>query len=74
LKKEEREKGIEETLKALRFLENELKHKFFGGDKNCGHCCFLLSFLAPCPVIEETTGLKMLTSDKFPKLHPVVRS
>ncbi|KAL2337906.1 hypothetical protein Fmac_012352 [Flemingia macrophylla] len=67
--KEEREKGSEETVEALEHLENELKDKFFGGesigvvDIAAGHIAFWL------PAIEEAVGLKLLTSDKFPKLH-----
>lgn len=69
MNKKEREKGIEESLKALQFLENELKHKFFGGeviglvDIAAGYLAFWL------PALEEAVGLKLLTSDKFPKLH-----
>ncbi|WJX49165.1 putative glutathione S-transferase [Trifolium repens] len=67
--KEEREKGIEESLQALQFLENELKHKFFGGE-NIGIVDIAASYLAFwLPVIEEAVELKLLTSDKFPKLH-----
>ncbi|KAJ1411231.1 Thioredoxin-like superfamily [Sesbania bispinosa] len=67
--KEQREKGIEESLEALQFLENELKHKFFGGetiglvDIAGGYLAFWL------PVLEEAVGLKLLSSEKFPKLH-----
>jgi glutathione S-transferase len=80
--KEEREKGTEESLQALQFLENELKHKFFGGE-NIGIVDIAASYLAFwLPVLEEAVELKLLTSDKFPKLykcsqefinHPIVK-
>ncbi|KAI5391869.1 putative glutathione S-transferase [Lathyrus oleraceus] len=67
--KEEREKGTEEVLQALQFLENELKNKFFGGE-NIGivdiAACYLAFWL---PTLEEAIGLKFLTGGKFPKLH-----
>ncbi|XP_020226479.1 probable glutathione S-transferase [Cajanus cajan] len=67
--KEEREKGSEESLEALEYLENELKDKFFGGE-SIGLVDIAASYLAFwLPAIEEAVGLKLLTSDKFPKLH-----
>ncbi|XP_061376365.1 probable glutathione S-transferase [Gastrolobium bilobum] len=67
--KVEREKGIEESIEALQFLENELKHKFFGGE-TIGLVDIAGAYLAFwLPVIEEAVGLKLLSSDKFPKLH-----
>ena len=80
--KEERDKGTEESLESLQILENELKHKFFGGetidivDIAAGFIAFWL------PAIEEAVGLKLLTNEKFPKLykwgedytnHPIVK-
>ncbi|CAJ1949260.1 unnamed protein product [Sphenostylis stenocarpa] len=80
--KEEREKGSEESLEALQFLENELKHKFFGGE-SIGIVDIAAGFIAFwLPAIEEAVGLKLLSSEKFPKLskwseeytnHPVVK-
>lgn len=79
---EEREKGIQESVEALQFLEKELKHKFFGGE-TIGLVDIAGAFLAFwLPVIEEATGFSLLTSEKFPKLykwsqdfinHPVVK-
>ncbi|RDX77991.1 putative glutathione S-transferase, partial [Mucuna pruriens] len=81
-KKEERDKGTLESLEALEFLENELKHKFFGGE-TIGIVDIAAGFLAFwLPAIEEAVGLKLLNLDKFPKLfkwgqeftnHPVVK-
>ncbi|CAL5210941.1 unnamed protein product [Lathyrus oleraceus] len=67
--KEEREKGTEEALQALQFLENELKNKFFGGE-NIGIVDIAASYIAFwLPILEEAVGLKFLGGDKFPKLH-----
>ncbi|KAK7286850.1 hypothetical protein RJT34_22153 [Clitoria ternatea] len=69
VEKEEREKGIEESSEAIQFLENELKHKFFGGE-NIGFVDIVAGFLAFwLPVIEEASGFTLLSSEKFPKLH-----
>lgn len=83
MNKEEREKGIEESLQALQFLENELKHKFFGG-VNINIVDIAASYLAFwLPLVEEAIGLKFLSSGKFPKLykwsqefinHPIVKA
>lgn len=79
---EEREKGIEELQQGLQFLENELKQEFFGGDK-IGVIDIAASYIAYwLPAIEEAVGLKIFSSDKFPKLykwsqefnsHPIVK-
>ncbi|XP_014492428.1 probable glutathione S-transferase [Vigna radiata var. radiata] len=81
-KEEEREKGTEESLDALQFLEDELKHKFFGGE-SIGLVDIAAGFIAFwLPAIEEAVGLKLLSSKNFPKLskwseeytnHPVVK-
>lgn len=69
MNKEEREKGTEEALQALQFLENELKNKFFGGE-NIGIVDIAASYIAFwLPILEEAVGLKFLSGDKFPKLH-----
>ncbi|OIW07514.1 hypothetical protein TanjilG_14460 [Lupinus angustifolius] len=78
----EREKGIEESLEALQFLENELKSKFFGGDE-IGFLDIAATIIAYwVPIFQEVTGLQIFTSDKFPKLynwsqelinHPIVK-
>lgn len=67
--KEERDKATEESLEALQILENELKHKFFGGD-TIGLVDIAAGFIAFwLPAIEEAVELKLLSYDKFPKLH-----
>ncbi|XP_058734573.1 probable glutathione S-transferase [Vicia villosa] len=67
--KEEREKGTEEALQGLQFLENELKSKFFGGE-NINIVDIAASYLSFwLPTLEEAVGLKLLGADKFPKLH-----
>ncbi|OIW07513.1 hypothetical protein TanjilG_14459 [Lupinus angustifolius] len=78
----EREKGIEESLEALQFLENELKSKFFGGDE-IGFLDIAATIIAYwVPIFQEVTGLQIFTSDKFPKLynwsqelinHPIIK-
>ena len=82
MNKEEREKGIQESIEALQFLENELKHKFFGGE-TIGLVDIAGGFIAYwLPAIEEAVGLNLLTAEIFPKLlkwsqeftsHPVVK-
>ncbi|XP_045798080.1 probable glutathione S-transferase [Trifolium pratense] len=61
----EREKAIEELYEALQFLENELKDKFFGGDK-IGFVDIAALFI---PLFQEVAEKQLFTSDKFPKLH-----
>ncbi|CAJ2670597.1 unnamed protein product [Trifolium pratense] len=61
----EREKAIEELYEALQFLENELKDKFFGGDK-IGFVDIDALFI---PLFQEVAEKQLFTSDKFPKLH-----
>ncbi|XP_058736982.1 probable glutathione S-transferase [Vicia villosa] len=78
----EREEIFKEVEVALQFLENELKDKFFGGEK-IGIVDITASFVAFwLPVIQEAAGLKLFTSEKFPKLykwsedfnnHPIVK-
>ncbi|KAK7294585.1 hypothetical protein RJT34_17474 [Clitoria ternatea] len=79
----EREKGVEESHEALEILENELKDKkFFGGDE-FGFVDISAVFIAFwIPIVQEVAGLKLLTSQKFPKLykwsqefvtHPVIK-
>ncbi|KAK7256814.1 hypothetical protein RIF29_30326 [Crotalaria pallida] len=79
----ERENGIEESLEALQFLENELKDKkFFGGEEFglVDIAAIIIAFWVP--IFEEVAGLQLFTSEKFPKLynwsqefinHPVVK-
>ncbi|CAI8612726.1 unnamed protein product [Vicia faba] len=78
----ELEQGIEETTVALQLLENELKDKFFGGEE-IGIVDISAVILAYwLPIIQEAFGVKLFTSDKFPKLynwsqdfnnHPIVK-
>jgi len=77
LDEKERENGIEEMEVALRFIENELKDKFFGGEE-IGIVDITAVFIA----LQEVMGLKLFTSEKFPKLynwiqnfknHPIVK-
>lgn len=79
---EAREKGFAESSEALEFLENELKHKFFGGD-SIGLVDITGSFIAFwVPVIQEAGGFEIFSNEKFPKLykwsqqlvnHPIVQ-
>ncbi|KAL8504736.1 hypothetical protein ACS0TY_016060 [Phlomoides rotata] len=68
-KGEEREKAKEEALESLKILENEIKgKKFFGGD-NVGLVDIAASFIAHWfRILQELTGVKLLTEDKFPNL------
>lgn len=77
LDEKERENAIEEMEVALQILENELKGKFFGGDE-IGIVDITAAFIA----LQELMGLKLFTSEKFPKLfnwsqnfnnHPIVK-
>ncbi|KAK4268696.1 hypothetical protein QN277_025312 [Acacia crassicarpa] len=64
-----REKAIEEAIEGLRYLEKELNGKFFGGE-TIGMVDIAAAFIAFwLPLMEEAVGLKLLTHDKFPKLH-----
>ncbi|XP_061370752.1 probable glutathione S-transferase [Gastrolobium bilobum] len=74
----EREKAVEELFEALKFLENELKNKFFGGNE-FGLVDIAAVFI---PIVQEVAGLQLFTAEKFPKLykwsqdfhsHPVVK-
>ncbi|KAK2360897.1 putative glutathione S-transferase [Trifolium repens] len=78
----ERETYIEESEVALQFLENELKDKFFGGE-DIGLVDITAVFIAFwLPIVQEVMGLKLLNTEKFPKLykwsqdfnnHPIVK-
>ncbi|TKY65947.1 glutathione S-transferase [Spatholobus suberectus] len=74
----EREKATEELFEALKFLENELKDKYFAGEE-FGFVDIAAVFI---PIIQEVAELQLFTSEKFPKLskwsqdfynHPVVK-
>ncbi|RZC02876.1 putative glutathione S-transferase [Glycine soja] len=79
----EREKNVTETYEGLQFLENELKDKKFFGGEEVGLVDIAGVYIAFwVPFIQEIAGLKLLTSEKFPKLykwsqefvnHPVVK-
>jgi len=74
---------VEETLEGLQFLEDEIKEKKFFGGEEIGLVDIGGSFIAFwIPIIQEVTGLQLLSSDKFPNLykwsqdlinHPVVK-
>ncbi|KAK7395194.1 hypothetical protein VNO78_15741 [Psophocarpus tetragonolobus] len=73
----EKEKAKEELFEGLKFLENELKEKYFGGEE-IGFVDIAAVFI---PIIQEIAGFQLFTSDNFPKLfkwsqdfhnHPVV--
>ncbi|KAL5058056.1 hypothetical protein RYX36_029660 [Vicia faba] len=78
----EREESFKEVEVALQFLEDELKGKFFGGEQ-IGIVDITAVFIAFWfPVIQEAAGLKLFSSEKYPKLykwsedfnnHPVVK-
>ncbi|CAI8612725.1 unnamed protein product [Vicia faba] len=78
----EREESFKEVEVALQFLEDELKEKFFGGEE-IGIVDITAVFIAFWfPVIQEAAGLKLFSSEKYPKLykwsedfnnHPVVK-
>ncbi|GAU41831.1 hypothetical protein TSUD_177420 [Trifolium subterraneum] len=69
LDEKEREEGFKELELAFQFLEDELKDKFFGGEE-IGIVDITGVFIAFwVPIIQEAIGLKLLTSEKFPKLY-----
>ncbi|KAL5161876.1 putative glutathione S-transferase [Glycine soja] len=66
----EREKNVTETYEGLQFLENELKDKKFFGGEEVGLVDIAGVYIAFwVPFIQEIAGLKLLTSEKFPKLY-----
>jgi len=74
---------VQEILEGLEFLEEEIKEKKFFGGEEIGLVDIAASFIAFwIPIIQEVTGLQLLSSDKFPNLykwsqelinHPVVK-
>ncbi|XP_059427750.1 glutathione S-transferase U8-like [Corylus avellana] len=65
----EREKAAKENYEVLKFLEEELKEKRFFGGENIGMVDIVANIIAFwVGVIEESSGAKLLTRDKFPKL------
>ena len=79
----EREKNVDQSFEALQFLENELKDKKFFREEEFGLVDISGIFVAFwIPIVQEVVGLKLLNSEKFPKLnkwceeftnHPVVK-
>ncbi|KAL2336497.1 hypothetical protein Fmac_010943 [Flemingia macrophylla] len=74
----EKEKASEELSEALKFLENELKDKYFAGE-DIGFVDIAAVFL---PMLQDVAEFQLITSEKFPKLfkwskdfynHPVVK-
>ncbi|KAJ0027519.1 hypothetical protein Pint_35295 [Pistacia integerrima] len=60
---------MEEACGHLKTLENELKNRFFGGEK-IGVVDIVANFIGfwlGC--IQEASGVAILTEEKFPKLH-----
>ncbi|KAL1321491.1 hypothetical protein HN51_066320 [Arachis hypogaea] len=78
----EREKNIRESDEALKFLEDELKGKFFGGEEIAFVDIAAVYIAFWVPLIQDIGGLQLLTNEKFPKLynwsqeflnHPIVK-
>ncbi|KAK7390467.1 hypothetical protein VNO78_25773 [Psophocarpus tetragonolobus] len=78
-----REKAVEEALEALKIFQEALQgKKFFGGEK-IGLVDIAANFIAYwVAILQEITGLELLTNEKFPKLynwsqefinHPVIK-
>ncbi|KAL2336523.1 hypothetical protein Fmac_010969 [Flemingia macrophylla] len=66
----ERETNTEEAMKALQFLENEIKDKKFFGGEEIGLVDIAAVFIAFwIPIVQEIGDLDLLTSQKFPKLY-----
>jgi glutathione S-transferase len=65
----EREKAVEEASELLKFLENELKEKRSFGGETIGLVDIAANVIGFwVGVFEETTGVELLTKEKFPKL------
>ncbi|MCD9561416.1 hypothetical protein HAX54_020522 [Datura stramonium] len=66
---DEQEKDKEEAYEALKVVDNELKDKkFFGGEK-IGFVDIVANFVGFwIGIIEEATGVVLVTSEKFPNL------
>ncbi|XP_054781759.1 probable glutathione S-transferase [Prosopis cineraria] len=65
----EREKCVEESMDALKALENEVKGKFFNGG-SIGLVDIAGLFVAYwLPVVQEAGGLGWFNGEKFPKLE-----
>ncbi|XP_062167769.1 glutathione S-transferase U8-like [Alnus glutinosa] len=65
----DREKAAEEATELLKFLEEELKEKRFFGGESIGMVDIVASIIAFwLGVFEEASGVKLLTTEKFPKL------
>ncbi|KAK2360899.1 putative glutathione S-transferase [Trifolium repens] len=67
--KESIQESIEELEVVFQFLENELNEKFFGGEE-IGLVDITGVYIAFWfPVMQEVSGLKVFTNEKFPKLY-----
>lgn len=67
---EEQEQATKETEEALRTLENELQGKKFFGGETIGLADIVANFLGLWfGVLEEVCGIKLLTQDKYPRIH-----
>jgi glutathione S-transferase len=67
--KESIQESIEELEVVFQFLENELNEKFFGGEE-IGIVDITGVYIAFWfPVMQEVSGLKVFTNEKYPKLY-----
>ena len=68
--KKEQEQGIEESVEALKILENELQDKKFFGGESLGFVDIAAVYVAFwVPLLQDVGGLNIFTSEKFPKLY-----
>ncbi|XXG50625.1 hypothetical protein AAC387_Pa02g4596 [Persea americana] len=66
----EQEKAVEESLEALRNLEEELNGKEFFGGESVGFLDLVVGWIPHwLPVLEEVGGCKLLDAESFPSLH-----
>ncbi|XP_042046435.1 glutathione S-transferase U8-like [Salvia splendens] len=66
---EEQEKSKEESMEALKFLEDEIKGKKFFGGENIGFVDIAANFIGYwLPIISEVKGVQLITEEKFPNL------
>ncbi|KAK7390468.1 hypothetical protein VNO78_25774 [Psophocarpus tetragonolobus] len=78
-----REKAVEEALEALKILQEALQEKKFFGGENIGLVDIAANFIGYwVAILQEISGLELLTDQKFPKLykwsqefinHPVIK-
>lgn len=66
----EQEQATKDTEEALKTLENELKGKKFFGGETIGLADITANFLGLwLGVLEEVCGIKLVTQEKYPRLH-----